>query len=85
MVGLGSNFGWNTATGGTGNITFDANGSISSSGTGTANFAIPGANAISLNIDFLSLPSLGPTAYINFQDGYEAGSLDMVSTDSGGG
>lgn len=74
-----------TATG-TGNITFDANGSISSSGTGTANFAIPGANAISLNIDFSQLTQFGgnPTAYINFQDGYEAGSLDMVSTDSGG-
>ena len=71
---------------GTGTITFDANGSISSSGTGTPNFAIPGANAISLNIDFSQLTQFGgnPTAYINFQDGYEAGSLDMVSTDSGG-
>ncbi|HPT62814.1 MAG TPA: flagellar hook-basal body complex protein, partial [Candidatus Atribacteria bacterium] len=37
-------------------------------------------------IDFSQLTQFGgnPTAYINFQDGYEAGSLDMVSTDSGG-
>lgn len=76
-----------TTPGGTGNITFDANGSISSGGTGTANFILmPVAQDINLSIDFSQLTQFGgnPTAYINFQDGYEAGSLDMVSTDSGG-
>jgi len=77
-----------TATDGQGTIQFDANGSIISTTLPSlpASFAITGANAISLNIDFSQLTQFGgnPTAYINFQDGYEAGSLDMVSTDSGG-
>lgn len=67
-------------------IEFDTDGTVLSGGTGTPNFAITGAQDISLNIDFSQLTQFGgnPTAYINFQDGYEAGSLDMVSTDSGG-
>jgi len=77
-----------TATsGGTGTITFNPDGSIdTSTAPGTPNFTIAGANAITLSIDFSQLTQFGgnPTAYISFQDGYEAGSLDMVSTDSGG-
>jgi len=72
---------------GTGTITFNTDGSIDTNTVpGTPNFAITGAQDISLNIDFSQLTQFGgnPTAYINFQDGYEAGSLDMVSTDSGG-
>ena len=75
-----------TTPGGSGTITFNNDGTISSVGTGGASFAITGADAISLSIDFSQLTQFGgnPTAYISFQDGYEAGSLDMVSTDSGG-
>lgn len=76
-----------TTPGGTGTITFNTDGSIGAgTAPGTASFAITGAQDISLNIDFSQLTQFGgnPTAYINFQDGYEAGSLDMVSTDSGG-
>lgn len=72
---------------GTGTITFNTDGSINTGGTGPANFTpIPGAADINLSIDFSQLTQFGgnPTAYISFQDGYEAGSLDMVSTDSGG-
>ena len=74
-------------TPGTGNITFDTDGTILSGDIGTAAFTLmPVAQNISLSIDFSQLTQFGgnPTAYINFQDGYEAGSLDMVSTDSGG-
>jgi len=76
-----------TTSDGTGTITFNTDGSIDTNTVpGTPNFAITGAQDISLNIDFSQLTQFGgnPTAYINFQDGYEAGSLDMVSTDSGG-
>lgn len=76
-----------TIPGGTGTITFNPDGSINTGGTGTAAFTLmPVAQNISLSIDFSQLTQFGgnPTAYINFQDGYEAGSLDMVSTDSGG-
>ncbi len=67
-------------------FTFDTDGTILSGDTGTAIFTLmPVAQDINLSIDFSPYPVWGnPTAYINFQDGYEAGSLDMVSTDSGG-
>ena len=74
-------------TPGTGNITFDTDGTILSGDIGTAAFTLmPVAQDINLDIDFSQLTQFGgnPTAYISFQDGYEAGSLDMVSTDSGG-
>ncbi|WP_427365381.1 flagellar hook protein FlgE [Candidatus Caldatribacterium saccharofermentans] len=72
--------------GGSGTITFGPDGLVASGGTGTATFAIPGANALNLAIDFSALTQFGgnPSAYISFQDGYEAGSLDMVTTDSNG-
>ncbi|MDK2896268.1 MAG: flagellar hook protein FlgE [Candidatus Atribacteria bacterium] len=75
-----------TTSGGSGTIVFSPDGSISSGGTGTANFTVAGANPLNLNIDFSQLTQFGgnPTAYIGFQNGYEAGSLDMVSTDSSG-
>ncbi|MDI3542777.1 MAG: flagellar hook protein FlgE [Candidatus Atribacteria bacterium] len=68
-------------------IEFGTGGTVISGETGSASFNnITGAEDISLDIDFSQLTQFGgnPTAYINFQDGYEAGSLDMVSTDSGG-
>ena len=74
-------------SGNSGTIEFDTDGTVLSGGTGTATFTLmPVAQNISLSIDFSQLTQFGgnPTAYINFQDGYEAGSLDMVSTDSGG-
>jgi len=84
-------WGWTTDLDGTSGdsdtIEFDTDGTILSGGSGSASFNnITGAEDISLNIDFSQLTQFGgnPTAYINFQDGYEAGSLDMVSTDSGG-
>lgn len=84
-------WGWTTDLDGTsgdsGTIEFDTDGTVLSGGTGTANFILmPVAQDINLSIDFSQLTQFGgnPTAYINFQDGYEAGSLDMVSTDSGG-
>jgi flagellar hook protein FlgE len=72
--------------GGSGTITFGTDGLVASGGTGTATFAIPGANALNLTIDFSALTQFGgnPSAYISSQDGYEAGSLDMVTTDSNG-
>uniref|UniRef100_A0A7V4DH37 Flagellar hook protein FlgE n=1 Tax=Candidatus Caldatribacterium californiense TaxID=1454726 RepID=A0A7V4DH37_9BACT len=72
--------------GGSGTITFGTDGLVASGGTGTATFTIPGANALNLAIDFSALTQFGgnPSAYISFQDGYEAGSLDMVTTDSNG-
>ena len=82
---------WNTDLDGTsgdsGTIEFDTDGTVLSGGSGSASFNnITGAEDITLDIDFSQLTQFGgnPTAYINFQDGYEAGSLDMVSTDSGG-
>ncbi len=84
-------WGWTTDLDGTsgdsGTIEFDTDGTVLSGGTGTAAFTLmPVAQDINLSIDFSQLTQFGgnPTAYINFQDGYEAGSLDMVSTDSGG-
>jgi len=85
-------WGWNatldggTISGGSGTIVFSSDGSISSGDTGAANFTVAGANPLNLNINFSQLTQFGgnPTAYIGFQNGYEAGSLDMVSTDSSG-
>ncbi|HXL01982.1 MAG TPA: flagellar hook protein FlgE [Candidatus Atribacteria bacterium] len=74
-------------SGDSGAIEFNPDGTVFSGGTGMASFtSIPGADSIGLSIDFSQLTQFGgnPTAYISFQDGYEAGSLDMVSTDSGG-
>lgn len=78
--------GGTAASGGSGTIVFSSDGSISSGDTGAANFTVAGANPLNLNINFSQLTQFGgnPTAYIGFQNGYEAGSLDMVSTDSSG-
>lgn len=74
------------APGGSGTVTFGNDGLVTSGGSGTATFTIPGANALNLTIDFSALTQFGgnPSAYISYQDGYAAGSLDMVTTDSNG-
>lgn len=74
------------SSGGSGTIVFDAGGLVSSGGTGGAEFTIPGANTLNVAIDFSALTQFGgnPSAYISYQDGYKAGSLDMVTTDSNG-
>lgn len=75
-------------SGGSGTVGFDATGLVTSGGTGNATFDLTGIGAESLNltIDFSALTQFGgnPSAYISYQDGYEAGSLDMVTTDSNG-
>ncbi|MEN3186374.1 MAG: flagellar basal-body rod protein FlgF [Atribacterota bacterium] len=75
-----------TQSGGTGTITFGTNGLVSAGGAGSLNFTIPGANALNVAVDFSRMTQFGgtPTAYVSLQDGYEAGSLETVSVDSGG-
>lgn len=67
-------------------MSFGNDGLVTSGGSGTATFTIPGANPLNLTIDFSALTQFGgnPSAYISYQDGYAAGSLDMVTTDSNG-
>jgi len=75
------------SSGGSGTLSFDpATGEVSSGGTGSATFTITGAEDLNLNLDFSILTQFGSpsTAYVASQDGYEAGSLDMVTTDSSG-
>lgn len=77
-----------TTIGGSGTVTFDASGLVASGGSGSATFDLStiGADPLNLTIDFSKLTQFGgnPSAYISFQDGYAAGSLDMVTTDSNG-
>lgn len=75
-----------TQSGGTGTVTFGTDGLVSAGGTGSLVFTIPGANALNITVDFSRMTQFGgtPTAYVNLQDGYEAGSLETVSVDSSG-
>lgn len=75
-----------TQSGGTGTLTFGTDGLVSTGGTGSLAFTIPGANALNITVDFSRMTQFGgtPTAYVNLQDGYEAGSLETVSVDSSG-
>ena len=75
-----------TQNGGTGTVTFNNQGLVATGGTGVLTFTVPGADNLSITADFSRLTQFGgsPTAYIDWQDGYEAGSLDMVSIDASG-
>ncbi len=74
-------------SGGNGTLVFGNNGLVQSGGTANLTFTgIPGAQDLNITANLSNLTQFGgnSTAYISWQDGYEAGSLDMVSIDSGG-
>jgi len=75
-----------TQNGGTGTVTFNNQGLVATGGTGALTFTVPGADNLNITADFSQLTQFGgsPTAYIDWQDGYEAGNLDMVSIDASG-
>ncbi|HSV32225.1 MAG TPA: flagellar hook protein FlgE [Atribacteraceae bacterium] len=73
---------------GSGSTTFATNG-IFDSVTGAQISFNPGGGAaepleVLLNFENLTQFSGAPTAHVSFQDGYPAGDLDMVTTDSAG-